>query len=143
MKALKFNEFLNEGFDASTPNGDEFGNFALKLLAARDQAHVFHWQTQSFAQHEAFGGFYEEFLTNVDALIESMMGIKERPNFGEATITISNYSDGVIAGFFEHLYEVINDEIKLVIDPMHEEIYDLARIITAQIDKLKYLLTLS
>ena len=72
-----------------------------------------------------------------------MMGIKERPNFGEASITINNYSDGNIAKFFENLYEVINSEIKLVIDPMHEEVYDLARVITAQIDKLKYLLSLS
>ena len=139
----KFDEFLNESFDAMTPNGDDFGNFALKLLAARDQAHVFHWQTESFAQHEAFGKFYEEFLGNVDELVEAMMGIKERPNFGDATISLKNYSEGAIAEFFQALYEVINEEIKLVIDPMHEEIYDLARIITAQIDKLKYLLTLS
>lgn len=137
-----FSDFINEGFNASTRDGDAFGNFALKLLAARDQAHVFHWQTQSFAQHTAFGEFYENFLESVDELIESIMGIKERPNFGEATITIKNYSDGAIAEFFENLYEVINDEIKLVIDPMHEEIYDLARIITAQLDKLKYLLSL-
>ncbi len=40
MKAFKFNDFLNEGFDALTPNVDNFGNFALKLLAARDQARV-------------------------------------------------------------------------------------------------------
>lgn len=139
----KFDEFLNESFDAMTPNGDDFGNFALKLLAARDQAQVFHWQTESFAQHEAFGKFYEEFLENVDDLVESMMGIKERPNFGDATISVKNYSEGAIAEFFETLYEVINAEIKLVIDPMHEEIYDLSRVITAQIDKLKYLLSLS
>ena len=139
----KFDEFLNESFDAMTPNGDDFGNFALKLLAARDQAHVFHWQTESFAQHEAFGKFYEEFLDNVDELVEAMMGIKERPNFGDATISLKNYSEGAIEEFFQALYEVINDEIKLVIDPMHEEIYDLARVITSQIDKLKYLLTLS
>ena len=138
-----FTQFINEGFDAMTPNGDDFGNFALKLLAARDQAHVFHWQTESFAQHEAFGKFYEEFLENVDDLVESIMGIKERPQFGEATITIKDYSEGAIAEFFETLYEVINAEIKLVIDPMHEEIYDLSRVITAQIDKLKYLLSLS
>jgi len=139
----RFDQFLNEAFNVETPNGDDFGNFALKLLAARDQAHVFHWQTESFAQHEAFGKFYDEFLENVDELVEVMMGIKERPNFGDASITLKNYSEGAIAEFFEALYEVINGEIKLVIDPMHEEVYDLARVITAQIDKLKYLLSLS
>jgi uncharacterized protein YecE (DUF72 family) len=143
MKALKFNEFLTESFNAETPDGDAFGNFALKLLAARDQAHVFHWQTASFAQHKALGKFYDKFLENVDVLVEMMMGIKERPVFGEATISIKNYSEGAIAEFFEAAYELINAEIKLVIDPMHEEVYDQARLILADIDKLKYLLTLS
>ena len=48
MKAFKFNDFLNEGFDALTPNVDNFGNFALKLLAARDQARV----KESIFNHE-------------------------------------------------------------------------------------------
>ena len=56
---------------------------------------VFHWQTQhkvgSFAQHEAFGKFYDEFLENVDLLVELIMGIKERPIFGNnATITLKD-----------------------------------------------------
>ena len=139
----RFDQFINEAFSVETPNGDNFGNFALKLLAARDQAHVFHWQTESFAQHEAFGKFYDEFLESVDELVEVIMGIKERPNFGDASISLRNYSEGAIAEFFGHLYEVMNGDIKNVIDPMHEEVYDLARVITAQIDKLKYLMSLS
>jgi DNA-binding ferritin-like protein len=138
-----FSDFINEGFNADTPSGNDLGNFALKLLAARDQAHIFHWQTKSYARHEAFGEFYEDFLTNVDDLVESIMGIIERPSFGQATITLKDYSEGAIAEFFESLYRVINEEIKIVIDPMHEEIYDLSRVITSQIDKLKYLLSLS
>jgi DNA-binding ferritin-like protein len=138
-----FSDFINEGFNADTPSGNDLGNFALKLLAARDQAHIFHWQTKSYARHEAFGEFYEDFLTNVDDLVESIMGIIERPSFGQATITLKDYSEGAIAEFFERLYRVINEEIKIVIDPMHEEIYDLSRVITSQIDKLKYLLSLS
>lgn len=138
-----FSDFINESFDAQTPNGDQFGNFALKLLAARDQAHVFHWQTKSYSQHIAFGEFYESFLDNVDELVESIMGILERPRFGEASITLRDYSEGAMAEFLQTLYELINEEIKLTIDPMHEEVYDLSRVITAQVDKLKYLLSLS
>ena len=51
METLKYDDYLNEGFNAIVPTGDQFGQFSLKLLAARDQAHVFHWQTDSFAQH--------------------------------------------------------------------------------------------
>jgi DNA-binding ferritin-like protein len=145
MKALKFNEFLTESFNAETPDGDAFGNFALKLLAARDQAHVFHWQTDSFARHEAFGEFYEEFLTNFDAMVEMIMGLKGRPTFGEgASIMISDYSPENINRFFERIYPVFDNELKMICDSnIHEEIFDQARVIISQIDKLKYLLTLS
>jgi len=143
METLKYDDYLNEGFNAFVPTGDQFGQFSLKLLAARDQAHVFHWQTDSFAQHEAFGKFYDEFLENVDLLVELIMGIKERPIFGNnATITLKDYSEGAVVEFFMHLYSVLTNEIQIVVDPMHEEVYDHARLIISQIDKLKYLLTL-
>lgn len=145
MKTLLFNEFMNEGFDTSTPNADELGRYFTRLLAIRDQAHIFHWQTESFAQHGAFGDFYAAFLTNVDAMVEMIMGLKGRPTFGEgASIVISDYSPENINRFFESAYPVFGNELKMICDSnTHEEIFDQARVIIAQIDKLKYLLTLS
>lgn len=136
---------IDESFNSSTPNANDLGRYFIRLLAARDQAHVFHWQTESFAQHEAFGAFYEEFLESVDELVESIMGLKGRPIFGEeASITVEDYSPENINRFFEALYPLMNNELKMICDEeSHEEIFDLARAITAQIDKLKYLLTLS
>lgn len=144
MKALKYSEFINEGFDASTPNANDLGRYFTKLLAIRDQAHVFHWQTESFAQHKAFGDFYETFLYNVDAMLEMIMGLKGRPTFGEgASIIISDYSPENINSFFERAYPVFDNELKMICDNnINEEIFDQARIIIADLDKLKYLLTL-
>lgn len=145
MKTLSFEQFMNEGFGSSTPNADELGRYFIRLLALRDQAHVFHWQTESFAQHEAFGEFYETFLTNIDAMVEMIMGLKGRPVFGEgASITISDYSTENINRFFESAYPIFGNELEMVCNSdSHEEIFDQARIIIADLDKLKYLLTLS
>jgi len=145
MKTLKYSEFLNESFDATAHNGNDLGNYFIRLLAVRDQAHVFHWQTKSFARHEAFGNFYESFLTNVDALVEMIMGLKGRPIFGEgATISINDYSDVNISRFFENLEPIFSTELEYICSSdEHEELFDQARIIIADIDKLKYLLTLS
>jgi DNA-binding ferritin-like protein len=136
---------VDESFDSSTPNANNLGRYFIRLLAARDQAHVFHWQTQSFAQHEAFGEFYEEFLESVDDLVESIMGLKGRPVFGQgASILVEDYSPSNINRFFERLYPLLNQELAMICDTeIHEEIFDLARAITAQVDKLKYLMTLS
>ena len=136
---------VDESFETSTPNANDLGRYFIRLLAARDQAHVFHWQTESFAQHEAFGGFYEDFLESVDDLVESIMGLKGRPVFGAgASIHVEDYSPSNINKFFESLYPLLDNELKMICDEdVNEEIFDLARAITANIDKLKYLLTLS
>jgi len=144
MITKSFNEFISEGFDSSTPNADKLGRYFTRLLAIRDQAHVFHWQTNSFAQHEAFGEFYEDFLEGVDEMVEAIMGIKGRPTFGEgASIIISDYSPENINRFFESAYPVFDNELSAICDSeVNEEIFDLARAILANIDKLKYLMTL-
>lgn len=144
MRTLKYNEFVKEGFSSSAPNSDELGRYFTQLLAIRDQAHVFHWQTESFAQHGAFGEFYDTFLTNIDAMVEMIMGLKGRPTFGEgASIVISDYSPENIDLFFERAYPVFGNELEMICDSKtHEEIFDQARLIIADIDKLKYLLTL-
>lgn len=135
---------IDESFDSSTPGANDLGRYFIRLLAARDQAHIFHWQTQSFAQHEAFGDFYEDFLTDVDNMVESIMGLKGRPVFGSAIIKVEDYNDININKFFERIYPVFDNELKMICDSeAHEEIFDLARGIIAKINKLKYLLTLS
>lgn len=47
------------------------------LLQSRNQAHIYHWQTQgegSYAAHTALGGYYEEIVGLVDGLVESTQG---------------------------------------------------------------------
>ena len=38
------------------------------------QSHVWHWQTKSFAAHQALGNFYESLQISVDNLAETFMG---------------------------------------------------------------------
>ena len=45
--------------------------FISTLLAARQQAHIFHWQTSSYATHKALNEFYDEFLELIDSLVET------------------------------------------------------------------------
>lgn len=122
---------------------DPFGEFAIKALQIRDQAHIFHWQTNSFAEHEAFGGFYEGYLGELDDLIEMVMGIKGRPSFGQATITVKDYSVECVNELLDECRYLFKERLNAICDEkMHEEIFDQARLVLARVDKLKYLLTL-
>jgi DNA-binding ferritin-like protein len=54
-----------------------FEKLISTLLASRDQAHIFHWQTKgpgSYAAHMALNTFYDEIIILVDGLVESYQG---------------------------------------------------------------------
>jgi DNA-binding ferritin-like protein len=54
-----------------------FEKLISTLMASRDQAHIFHWQTTgagSFAAHMALGGYYDAIPDMVDALVEAYQG---------------------------------------------------------------------
>lgn len=142
MKTKNFKEFVNESFGDSN---DVYSHFFVNLLGLRDQAHVFHWQTDSYARHEAFGAFYETFIGLTDTLAEMIMGLKGRPMFGRdgANINLVDYSESGVSEFIESSYELFNGHLNEICDSeMAEEVFDQARMILAEVDKLKYLLTL-
>jgi DNA-binding ferritin-like protein len=133
--------YIPESFSATADN--EYGQFIVKLLAVRDQSHIFHWQTKSFAMHKAFGKFYEEYLELIDELVESIMGLKGRPVIGNATIEITDYSPLALSEFLDKTYDTLSNHLKEVLSDFDvDEIFDQAKLILLQIDKLKYLLTL-
>jgi DNA-binding ferritin-like protein len=54
-----------------------FEKLISTLMASRDQAHVFHWQTTgagSFAAHKALGKYYDAIPDMIDALVEAYQG---------------------------------------------------------------------
>lgn len=142
MLAQKFNQYTNESFGQAD---EAYGTYFVSLLGLRDQAHIFHWQTRSHAQHKAFEDFYDAFLEATDLLAEMLMGIKGRPVLGmNATISLKDYSDAAVSTFIEDAYQLMGTQLEMICNSAeNEEVFDQARIIVAEIDKLKYILTLS
>ena len=50
------------------------GEFIIKLLHARTNAHILHLGTTSFAKHKALNDFYDEIVDLVDTLAEAYQG---------------------------------------------------------------------
>jgi hypothetical protein len=48
--------------------------FISILLSSREQAHIFHLQTPSYAQHKALQGYYEGIVDLIDTYVESYQG---------------------------------------------------------------------
>lgn len=53
---------------------EQFGIFIGTLMQSRNQAHIFHLQSTSYAQHVALQGYYEGIVDLIDGLVESFQG---------------------------------------------------------------------
>lgn len=53
---------------------EDFAQMVSEILTSRNQAHVFHLQTKSFAEHKALNDYYDEIGDLFDGLVESYQG---------------------------------------------------------------------
>ena len=53
---------------------EQFAIYVGTLMQSRNQAHIYHLQTTSFAQHKALQEYYEGIIDLVDGLVESYQG---------------------------------------------------------------------
>lgn len=47
-----------------------------RVFKARNQAHLSHWKTKSYAEHQALGSFYDDLIDMIDKLVEACQGSK-------------------------------------------------------------------
>lgn len=113
------------------------------LVQFQQQIRIFHWQTNSFAQHKAFGKTYENLDDLIDTFVETYMGIfgKSKP-VSVFTLTLEPLDSSDI------VFSVLN-EFQDYLESMSfelEENTDLLNIrdsILGEVNHLRYVLTLS
>lgn len=125
---------------SNTSDSSFLGEF-LRILA---QMRVYHWQTSAYAQHQAFGSYYDAMSDLIDSFVESYQGKYERVKFASsnfvASVNLEDYDPSTccqyideILSFLEGLQSTTQDsELDNIIDEMKQET-----------TKLKYLLTLN
>ncbi len=69
MKSLFPQEMLKSGSGEMSLEG-----IASKLTYFHEQLHLLHWQTTSYAEHQALGGLYDYVHDFKDGVIEKLMG---------------------------------------------------------------------
>lgn len=53
---------------------EQYATFIGTLMQSRNQVHIYHLQTESYAAHVALQGYYEGIIPLIDALVESYQG---------------------------------------------------------------------
>jgi hypothetical protein len=66
--------FPDDMMKSSPSEGLTLESIAAKLTYFHEQLHLLHWQTTSYAQHQALGGLYDYVHDFKDGLVEKIMG---------------------------------------------------------------------
>jgi len=114
---------------------------AGRLAFFHEQIHLIHWQTRSFAEHEALGKFYDYLQDFKDEVVEKLMGYTGKRIQSLKIEAIDPKADSMkiadeVMKFSKDL-ESYGDTVRF------GDISNLAQALSGETAKLKYLLTLS
>lgn len=116
-------------------------NIAGKLTYFHEQLHLLHWQTTSYAEHQALGGLYDYVHDFKDGVIEKLMGyMGKRPKAPK----IEPLSDSASASLVvSELMSFASSLKSFAENNSYHDISNLADALSGEAAKTKYLLTLS
>jgi len=121
-------------------SNDDFCEMICNILHSRNQAHVFHLQTKSFAEHKALNDYYDGVVALFDGIVESYQGkygiIK---NF--KTFKIEQYRNNKkTISYFERLLDIIDENRDSVEDSyIQNQIDTVQELVNSTVYKLKFL----
>lgn len=110
------------------------------MFHSRTQAHVFHLQTTSFAEHKALNDYYDEIIELADGLVESYQG-KYGILRGYSNYPILEYTDkNQVIIYFEALASKVTSLRGEVIDSyIQNQIDNVIELLESTLYKLKCL----
>ena len=117
-------------------------NIISPLIQFQQQLRIFHWQTDSYSQHKAFGKISSSLDDLIDSFVETYMGIfgRNKPTTTFSIIlkplTSDQVVDTVISDFLNYLDDM-NEEI-----PKETDLLNIRDSIRGEVNTLKYLLSL-
>ena len=115
-------------------------SIAAKLTYFHEQLHLLHWQTSSYAEHQALGGLYDYVHDFKDGLVEKIMGYTgKRPSIYKIE-PLTNCTAGQCVSdllSFASALKMYGEK-----NSFHD-VCNLADALSGEAAKTKYLLTLS
>ena len=114
-------------------------NVVTPLIQFQNNLRLCHWQTDSYAQHQAFGRIYDSLDDLIDGLIEAYMGVfgrlKANISFNIELKGLQNVETGI------NDFSLFLSELRSHIGS-HSDLQNMIDEITGEVNTLKYLLTL-
>ncbi len=113
---------------------------ASKLVEIHNQLRFFHWQTTSYARHQAYGGAYEALDGLIDNFVEVLMGkygrVPARP------MKVYNRNEKDCMTFIDETIAYLLMLANALNPATDTDLLNIRDEMVAEFNKLKYLLTL-
>jgi len=116
----------------------------IKFVGMQQQFRMLHWQTKSYAKHNAYGGIYESLDGLIDEFIETYMGKYGRVTFenGEGTIVLKNTESLDLNSFIKEIISWLKSLTQKLNPENDSDLLNIRDEVMASLNKLRYLLTL-
>lgn len=116
----------------------------INLLKLQNQFRILHWQTESYAEHKAFGKAYDDLEGLIDELVEVYQGKHGRVKYNTPIeLNLVNYDEISIMDVLEQFQEYLEVTFTAMVDPVKDtDLLNIRDTILSTINRVKYLLTL-
>ena len=112
------------------------------FIQVRAQIQVFHWQTENYARHMAYGRIYDSIEDAIDSFIEIYQGKYKRIKV-TSPVTLLNINDENANQFVANTINSLVNELPSLLDAKADtDLLNIRDEILSQMNQLKYLLTL-
>ena len=116
----------------------------LKFVGMQQQFRILHWQTKSYAKHNAYGSIYESLDEFIDEFIEIYMGKYGRVSFnsGEGNINLKNTDSLDLNSFIKENISWLKSLSEKLNSENDSDLLNIRDEVMAELNKLRYLLSL-
>ena len=116
----------------------------IKFVGMQQQFRVLHWQTNSFAKHNAYGSIYDSLDDLIDGFIETYMGKYGRVSFesGEGNIILKNTETLDLNSFIKENISWLKSLSEKLNSENDSDLLNIRDEVMGELNKLRYLLSL-
>jgi hypothetical protein len=116
----------------------------IKFITLQQQFRVLHWQTKSYARHNAYGSIYDSLDDLIDRFVEVYMGKYGRVELinSEASVVLKNTKDLSLNQFLAENLDWLMSLSQNLDSQKDSDLLNIRDEFMAEINKLRYLLSL-
>lgn len=114
------------------------------LLTLQAQLRVLHWQTKSYAEHQALGGLYGDLDGQIDEFVETFSGRYGVPVAkNDYKLTLVNYKDNAgVVQILDTAIAYMMKDVPAMLKPEDTDLLNIRDEMVGSMNKTKYLLRL-